>query len=63
MEDYSDIKEKTKNKKKYCEANKENQRKRSREYYRSLPGEEKVKKRNYANIRTMMQIDKEKKKI
>ena len=49
----------------YFQANIEKLQKRSREYYRNLSEAEKIKKRNYANIRTknMSDADREKKRI
>ena len=49
----------------YFQANIEKLQKRSREYYRNLSEAEKIKKRNYTNIRTknMSDADREKKRI
>ena len=49
----------------YFQANIEKLQKRSREYYRNLYEAEKIKKRNYTNIRTktMSDADREKKRI
>ena len=49
----------------YFQANIEKLQKRSREYYRNLSEAEKIKKRNYTNIRTknMSNADREKKRI
>ena len=48
----------------YFQANIEKLQKRSREYYRNLSEAEKIKKRNYTNIRTknMSDADREKKR-